>query len=119
MKNTTQGVGTSFKRWIKGAKKSLNGLKSPPTKPKINAKTNDIKRAKNVLNKDSPSACHVEVIPKMSNRDTKTSLKWGKIKLLLTDKAIISQIKSKNKIPKISQIKVRKFLGILLINLIR
>ena len=81
MKKTIQGVGTSFKRWIRGAKKSLNGLKNPPTKPKIKANTNDIKSAKNVLNKDSPRACQVEAIPKILNNETKISLEWGKMQL--------------------------------------
>ena len=56
MKKTTQGVGTSFNKYIKGDKKSFTGLNNPATRPKEKAKIKDIIKAKTVLKKDSQSA---------------------------------------------------------------
>lgn len=59
IKKTTQGVGTSFNKYTRGAKKSFTGLNKPAIKPSIKAKINDIISEIIVLRRDCPIAVQV------------------------------------------------------------
>lgn len=71
IKNTTQGVGTSFSKYTRGAKKSFTGLNKPAIKPSIKAKINEITREIIVLRRDCPIADQVVTSSKIFIKATK------------------------------------------------
>lgn len=71
IKKTTHGVGTSFNKYTRGAKKSFTGLNKPAIKPRIKAKINDIISEIIVLKRDCPIAVQVVTSSKIFIKATK------------------------------------------------